>query len=267
MRFLYSTVTCCLLSFRTRLWKDTKLNTNCLNITSASKSRGLICRCTYLCLPPFWLSPHKSYRQARTAQRVPLRISTLPNTTIRTFTPETNPGSGSIRQPSATTPKVRRTSPLPHLIPFRCQPLTPSTLTSQHNTRTSTTSLLLQFIAQFLNIQTTSTMYQLPRVTPLIIQPSVTLCYRFMSFHPQATTPCNLPCPSPNPQALSQTCCCNQPSNCHPYRSLTQLSLSLSIQNSQLRLTTQPPTLSTASLQLPTRFSQVAEDWRTTQPI
>ena len=139
---------------------------------------------------------------------------------------------------------------------IRWQPLTPSIPTSQHNTRTYTTSLLIPSIAQSPNIQTLSTMCQLPRVSPL-----KTHCSRIMLFLPQATTTCNLPCPSHFLQALSPIRCWTQPSN-----SLIPLSLSLSIHSPQLRPTSQPPTPSTVSLQLPTPFLQAAEVWPTTQP-
>ena len=85
-----------------------------------------------------------------------------------------------------------------------------------------------------------------------------------MTFLPRATTPSNLPCPSPTLHALSPICCWTQPSilacpsptlhalspTCcwtQPSNSLTQLSLSLSIHNLQLRPTTHPPTPSAAA--------------------
>ena len=75
-------------------------------MTSASKSRSSICSCFCLCLQPSWLFPHKTYRQAKTAQPVPLIIWTLSTTTTTTSTSETNPGFGSTPQPSAITSNV-----------------------------------------------------------------------------------------------------------------------------------------------------------------
>ena len=52
------------------------------------------------------------------------------------------------------------------------------------------------------NVQTHSTVYQLPHVSPLL-----NLSTSIMPLIPQTTTPCNTPCPSPTLQALSPTCC------------------------------------------------------------
>lgn len=141
-------VTCCLEKFRTELWQYVKLKSSCLNMTrwsvmtSASKSRGSICRCFCLCLPPPLLFPPKSYHQTQNSTASATNnLNTVHYYNYNFYARD----KSRIRQHSTnfdnnaegmTEVVTTETDPLP--LPVLSLP----SLTSQHNTRTFNTSLL-----------------------------------------------------------------------------------------------------------------------------